>query len=146
MSAFIHVCSRLLAFVWVFTSALACFCHRLSALICSCSHLLTPPFVAPPLRASGFGSKSFVQTLQSLFFSCVDFLFVDFRRMFRRFTILGGSPKGWFPKGGFGGCSVDPPKPERGYKKRNDGHQKLETEGDNPPRGSLRRFAAQRGS
>ena len=43
--AFVHVCSRLLAFACVLASAFACICQRLSAF---CSHLLTPPFVAPP--------------------------------------------------------------------------------------------------
>ena len=47
--AFVHVCSRLLAFACVFASAFACVCPRLSAFACVCSHLLTPPFVAPPL-------------------------------------------------------------------------------------------------
>ena len=46
--AFVHVCSRLLAFACVFASAFACVCPRLSAFACVCSHLLTPPFVAPP--------------------------------------------------------------------------------------------------
>ena len=39
-------------------------------------------------------------------------------------TGLGGAQNGGFQKSGFGGCSLDgdppPPKPERGYKKRND--------------------------
>ena len=46
--AFVHVCSRLLAFACVCASAFACVCQRLSAFVCFCSHLLTPPFVAPP--------------------------------------------------------------------------------------------------
>ena len=48
LSAFVHVCSRLLAFACVFASAFACVCPLLSAFACVCSHLLTPPFVAPP--------------------------------------------------------------------------------------------------
>ena len=39
--AFVHVCSRLLAF---FPSAFACVCQRLSV----CSHLLTSPFCRAP--------------------------------------------------------------------------------------------------
>ena len=46
--AFVCVCPRLLAFACVFASAFACVCQRLSAFVCVCSHLLTPPFVAPP--------------------------------------------------------------------------------------------------
>ena len=46
--AFVHVCSRLLAFACVFASAFACVCPLLSAFAYVCSHLLTPPFVAPP--------------------------------------------------------------------------------------------------
>ena len=46
--AFVRVCSRLLAFACVCASAFACVCPRLSAFACVCSHLLTPPFVAPP--------------------------------------------------------------------------------------------------
>ena len=59
LSAFVHVCSRLLAFACVFASAFACVCPRLSAFVCVCSLLLTPPFVAPPsgpLRGAESGS------------------------------------------------------------------------------------------
>ena len=45
---FVCVCPRLLAFACVFASAFACVCPRLSAFACVCSHLLAPPFVAPP--------------------------------------------------------------------------------------------------
>ena len=41
-------CKRLLAFACVFASAFVCVCQRLSPFVCVCSHLLTPPFVAPP--------------------------------------------------------------------------------------------------
>ena len=47
------MCPRLLTFAsvaWFF----ACVCRRLSAFVCDCSHLLTPPFSRPPLRASEF--------------------------------------------------------------------------------------------
>ena len=56
--AFVHVCSRLLAFVCVFASAFACVCPCLSAFACVCSHLLTPPFVAPPSAWHWFSEKS----------------------------------------------------------------------------------------
>ena len=63
--AFVHVCSRLLAFACVFASAFACVCQRLSAFVCVCSHLLTPPFVAPPSACFERGSsKDFTQGSQ----------------------------------------------------------------------------------
>ena len=46
--AFVHVCSRLLAFACVFASAFVRVCLRLLTFAYVCSHLLTPPFVAPP--------------------------------------------------------------------------------------------------
>ena len=45
----VSVCLRLSAFACVFASAFACICQCLSAFVCVCSHLLMPPFVAPPL-------------------------------------------------------------------------------------------------
>ena len=50
MFAFVHVCSRSLAFACVFASAFACVCPLLSAFACVCSHLLAPPLLRPPLR------------------------------------------------------------------------------------------------
>ena len=35
--------------------------------------------------------------------------------------------QGGFQKGGFGGCSLEPPKPERGYQRRNDGTKDRKT-------------------
>ena len=59
MFAFVHVCSRLLAFACVFASAFACVCQRLSAFVCVCSHLLTPPLLRPPLRDTDYSELGF---------------------------------------------------------------------------------------